>query len=710
MWLSGFVFILVLDFSNSSHNKNILESRPSSLPVSPCPCLCRKPTLSIMNSCFTIFISLSFFFFSFNYIFSTEAAPEYLDHDCPNVTLFTSNSTYKSNLNILLSALSSAANNSTNGFANATAGQNPPDRAYGLFLCRGDLDTTACSDCVAAGKHDILQKCPNQRVSVIWYAECMLRYSNQFIFSVMEQEPSLTLYNTGNVTDSTQFMQLLRGTLNDIVTRASTGGSEKKVAAAQANNTSLQKLYALTQCTPDLTASDCDTCLQYAIGNLVQGKQGGRTLTPSCNVRYELYPFYNASALPAPVPPPPAPTPVTSPKGKSNKTTVIIIAVAVPVGVGVVLLFLACCLRQRKVTKPYKVVQEDQSSVNDITNAESLQYDFATIQTATDNFSHQNKLGEGGFGEVFQGRLPNGQQIAVKRLSQGSGQGAVEFKNEVLLVAKLQHRNLVRMLGFCLEGEEKLLVYEFVPNKSLDYFLFDPEKSKQLDWSRRYKIVCGIARGVLYLHEDSRLRIIHRDLKASNILLDSEMIPKISDFGMARIVVVDQTQANTNKIVGTFGYMSPEYAMHGQFSAKSDVYSFGVLLLELISGKKNSFFYQSDGNEDLASYVWKNWRDNTPLEVLDPAVGDSYSRDEVLRCLHIGLLCVQEDPMDRPTMANIVLMLNSYSVSLALPQQPAFFLRSRTETSMKELESDQSASRSTPVSINEMSVTEVYPR
>ncbi|XP_030474129.1 cysteine-rich receptor-like protein kinase 10 [Syzygium oleosum] len=668
-----------------------------------------------MNSWFTISLSLSFFFFFFIKIFRTEAAPNYLVHVCPNTTLFTPNSTYQSNLDTLLSSLSSAATNSTTGFANATAGQNPPDRAYGLFLCRGDVNTATCSDCVATGKQEILQRCPNQRVSVIWYDECMLRYSNQSISSAMEQSPARILYNTGNVTDTTRFMDLLGQTLNDAATRASAGGSERKVAVAEANFTSLQRLYAFAQCTPDLTASDCGTCLQFGIANLPQGKQGGRLLTPSCNVRYEFYPFYNATVLQAPASPPPAPSPPPPspsppPKGKSNKTTVIIIAVAVPVGVGVVLLFLACCFKQRKATRTYEAVQEGQSGVDDITNAESLQYHLATIQAATDNFSHQNKLGEGGFGEVFQGSLPNGQQIAVKRLSQGSGQGAEEFKNEVILVAKLQHRNLVRLLGFCLEGEEKLLVYEFVPNKSLDYFLFDPEKSKQLDWSRRYKIVCGIARGMLYLHEDSRLRIIHRDLKASNILLDSELNPKISDFGMARIFGVDQTQANTNKIVGTFGYMSPEYAMHGQFSVKSDVYSFGVLLLELISGKKNSFFYQGDGGEDLASYAWKNWRDGTPLEVLDPVIGDSYSRNEVLRCLHIGLLCVQEDPMDRPTMANIVLMLSSYSVSLALPQQPAFFLRSRTEGPMKEHESDQSTSRSMPLSTNEMSVTELYPR
>ncbi|KAI6704449.1 hypothetical protein NL676_007411 [Syzygium grande] len=407
-----------------------------------------------MNSCFTISLSLSFcsFFFVFVLNFSTEAAASYLNHFCPNVFLFTPNSTYESNLKTLLSSLSSAATNSTNGFAIATAGQNPPDRAYGLFLCRGDVSTSTCSNCVATGKQEILRMCQNQGASVIWYDECMLRYANRSFFSAMEQVPNLLMQNVANITDPTRFKQVLGQTVDDIATRASNDGSGKKFAVKEANFTNLQKLYTLAQCTPDLTASDCNRCLRTMISTLPQERQGGRRFTMSCSVRFEVYPFYTASAMPAPAPAPlpfqvpPLPAPVIRPEGKSNKTTVKVVAVAVPVGVGMVLLFLACFIKRRKATKTYEVVQGYQSGLSDITNVESLQYDLATIQAATDNFSQQNKLGEGGFGEVFL--------------------GAEEFKNEVILVAKLQHRNLVQLLGFCLEGEEKLLVYEFVPNKT----------------------------------------------------------------------------------------------------------------------------------------------------------------------------------------------------------------------------------------------------
>ncbi|KEH36480.1 G-type lectin S-receptor-like Serine/Threonine-kinase [Medicago truncatula] len=240
-------------------------------------------------------------------------------------------------------------------------------------------------------------------------------------------------------------------------------------------------------------------------------------------------------------------------------------------------------------------------------------FDFNTIILATNNFLEANKLGQGGFGSVYRGRLIEGQEIAVKRLSQTSEQGVEEFKNEVKLIAKLQHRNLVRLLGCCVDRDEKLLVYEYMENRSLDSILFDKARKPLLDWKKRFDIICGIVRGLLYLHHDSRLRIIHRDLKASNILLDGKMNPKISDFGMARIFGRDQTEANTLRVVGTYGYMSPEYAMDGNFSVKSDVFSFGVLVLEIISGKKNRGFYYADDDMNLLRNVSEN---NSSIKLL----------------------------------------------------------------------------------------------
>ncbi|XP_008230053.1 PREDICTED: LOW QUALITY PROTEIN: G-type lectin S-receptor-like serine/threonine-protein kinase At4g03230 [Prunus mume] len=304
--------------------------------------------------------------------------------------------------------------------------------------------------------------------------------------------------------------------------------------------------------------------------------------------------------------------------------------------------------------------------------------DLQSILNATDNFSDANKLGQGGYGPVYKGKFLGDQEIAVKRLSRASGQGLQEFKNEVVLIAKLQHRNLVRLKGYCIKGEEKILLYEYMPNKSLDFFIFDHTKSIFLNWEMRFNIILGIARGLLYLHQDSRLRIIHRDLKTSNILLDEEMNPKISDFGLARIVGGKETESNTNTVVGTYGYMSPEYALDGTFSVKSDMFSFGVVLLEIISGKKNTGFYQSQQTFSLISYecaAWRLWTKNEALELMDMTLDESCNKNQFIKCVNVGLLCVQEDPVDRPTMSNVLTMLDSEIAISPTPKQPAFLLR-----------------------------------
>ncbi|XP_023634637.1 cysteine-rich receptor-like protein kinase 15 isoform X4 [Capsella rubella] len=669
------------------------------------------------------------FLFSFITIFRASAQnPNYIYHNCPNTTTATAtatptyskNSTYFTNLKTLLSSLSSPKASYSTGFQNATAGQ-APDRVTGLFLCRGDYSPEVCSSCVAFSVQESLRLCPNVREVVLYYDECMLRYSNRNILSISMTYGDYTQRNPKDIPTNEQgrFKDVILSTMNEATKEAL--ASPRKFDARKANYSAFQVLYVLLQCTPDLTTQDCFSCLQFSISQLPFTNIGGRLLVPSCNSRYELYPFYNESSIniPSPlisqpptvsippvsaIPPPPPPQP-----GKRGSSTLLMVAIIGSIIVVAVLLLIAgYCFFTKKVKK----TNETTSIVligDDMTTIDSLQLDYRTIRAATNDYSDRNKIGEGGFGEVYKGILTNGTEVAVKRLSKTSRQGETEFKNEVVVVAKLQHRNLVRLLGFSLEREERILVYEYVPNKSLDYFLFDPTKQGQLDWARRYKIIGGIARGILYLHQDSRLTIIHRDLKASNILLDGDMNPKIADFGMARIFGMDQTQENTSRIVGTYGYMSPEYAMHGKFSMKSDVYSFGVLVLELISGRKNRSFDETDIAHNLVTYAWRLWNNGTALDLVDPVIADNYQKSEVVRCIHIGLLCVQEDPVERPILSTIYAMLTSNTVILPVPQQPGFFVQNGPKK--EKLDSNQSTtSKSIVASVGDVSVTDLYPR
>ncbi|KAK2386115.1 G-type lectin S-receptor serine/threonine-protein kinase [Trifolium repens] len=293
-------------------------------------------------------------------------------------------------------------------------------------------------------------------------------------------------------------------------------------------------------------------------------------------------------------------------------------------------------------------------------------FGFSTISNATNRFSDDNKIGQGGFGPVYKGVLEDGLEIAVKRLSKTSEQGEEQFKNEVMLMAKLQHRNLVKLLGCSIYQNEKLLIYELMPNRSLDYFIFDSTRKKQLDLMKRFQIIDGIAR----------------------------------DFGMARTFRGDQDKSNTKRLMGTYGYMPPEYAVHGCFSIKSDVFSFGVIVLEIISGRRIRNFYDLHHHLNLLGHAWKLWNEEKAQELIDDLFHGTIIPCEILRCIHVGLLCVQQIPEHRPNMSSVVLMLNGEKL-LPDPSQPGFY----TSTAHLPIQVESSSRSCGDCSQNEASVS-----
>ncbi|KAG7542049.1 Gnk2-homologous domain [Arabidopsis thaliana x Arabidopsis arenosa] len=602
---------------------------------------------------------------------------------------FTSNSSYSLNLNRLITSLPDLTptingfyNISTNGEVNAIA------------LCRGDVKPNQdCITCITTAAKQLVESCPNIIEADIWLEKCMFRYTSRIILGQMEPVPFSYTSSNVSVADKEGFSEGLGELLDSLGAKIDAVNETGKVKfAAGVKGT----IYALAQCTPDLSESDCRICLAQIFAGVptcCDGKTGGWWTNPSCYFRFEDYPFFDLSVISEqkqPLSPHNNKTRRSDQGNSKDRSKTLIFGVVPIVAIVLGLVFLFICLRRRKKKKTLK-----DNAENEFESTDSLHFDFESIRVATDDFSLTHKIGEGGFGVVYKGHLPDGQEIAVKRLSIHSGQGNAEFKTEVLLMTKLQHKNLVKLFGFSIKESERLLVYEFIPNTSLDRFLFDHIKQKQLDWEKRYNIIVGISRGLLYLHEGSEFPIIHRDLKSSNVLLDEQMLPKISDFGMARQFDFDKTQAITRRVVGTYGYMAPEYAMHGRFSVKTDVYSFGVLVLEIITGKRNSGLGLGEGT-DLPTFAWQHWVEGTSMELIDPVLLRSYNKKQSMQCLEIALSCVQENPSKRPTMDSVVSMLSSDSESLQLPKpsQPGFFKRSASFS----------------ISLNDVSLTDLSAR
>ncbi|XP_038898249.1 probable leucine-rich repeat receptor-like serine/threonine-protein kinase At3g14840 [Benincasa hispida] len=284
-------------------------------------------------------------------------------------------------------------------------------------------------------------------------------------------------------------------------------------------------------------------------------------------------------------------------------------------------------------------------------------FSLRQIRAATNNFDAANKIGEGGFGPVFKGVLADGTVIAVKQLSSKSKQGNREFVNEIGMISALQHPHLVKLYGCCIEGNQLLLVYEYLENNSLARALFGPEECQlKLDWPTRQKICVGIARGLAYLHEESRLKIVHRDIKATNVLLDKNLNPKISDFGLAKLDEEENTHIST-RVAGTFGYMAPEYAMRGYLTDKADVYSFGIVALEIVSGRSNTSFRAKDDCFYLLDHANTLKERDSLLELVDPRLGSDFNKIEAMTMINIALQCTNVIAADRPAMSSVVSML-----------------------------------------------------
>uniref|UniRef100_A0A7N2LR08 Protein kinase domain-containing protein n=1 Tax=Quercus lobata TaxID=97700 RepID=A0A7N2LR08_QUELO len=329
------------------------------------------------------------------------------------------------------------------------------------------------------------------------------------------------------------------------------------------------------------------------------------------------------------------------------------------------------------------------------------------LRLATDNFHPSNKIGQGGFGTVYKGTLKSGIEVAVKTLSAQSKQGLREFLTEINTISNVRHPNLVELLGCCVQESNRILVYEYVENNSLDRALLGSKsRNIKLDWGKRSAICLGTARGLAFLHEELIPHIVHRDIKASNILLDKDFNPKIGDFGLAKLFPDDITHIST-RIAGTTGYLAPEYALGGQLTMKADVYSFGVLILEIISGRSSAKANWGGMEKFLLEWAWELYQENRLLELLDPEL-EGYPEEEIIRYMKVAFFCSQAIASRRPLMSQVVEML---SRNIRLNEKeltaPGFFTDAGESSSKKGsiMESTSYQMSSVPETI-----TQVTPR
>ncbi|XP_078439584.1 cysteine-rich RLK (RECEPTOR-like protein kinase) 2 isoform X2 [Wolffia australiana] len=545
------------------------------------------------------------------------------------------------------------------GFGLAVVGSGP-DANYGLGQCHDDLSTVDCVLCYAEAR-TILPKCFPYRGGRIFLDGCFLRSDNYSFFHEFAGPEDKAV--CGNTTRKTAlFGRLAMNSLSEAAVKAPANGGFARASSMLSGSN--ESVHVLASCWKTLSAGDCRTCLadaaEMAAGCLPWSE--GRALKTGCFLRFSDKDFLNPLLA------------HRHSKGIVLPVLFSVLSLLVLVGAAVAAGLL---VRQRSKIQRKRRDSCDSENAKRSLWKSHLNFKYSTLDTATGSFSPENKLGQGGFGSVYKGVLPDGREIAVKRLYLSNRHRASDFYNEVNMVSDVEHKNLVRLLGCCCMGPESLLVYEFVPHKSLNLFLFDPEKGRLLDWDKRLEIMTGTAEGLAYLHGNSRVRIVHRDIKASNILLDTKFRPKIADFGLARSFQDDRSHIST-AIAGTLGYMAPEYLALGQLTEKADVYSLGVLMIEIITGRSNRKSNDSDQSEGIITQVWKCFQLGAAGEMIDPRMRpedeDRWTKvkEEAARAVQVALLCAQEMPSLRPSALGALRMLQKREGALPVPTRPPF--------------------------------------
>ncbi|KAM0900944.1 hypothetical protein ACQ4PT_020323 [Festuca glaucescens] len=520
-------------------------------------------------------------------------------------------------------------NVSANGFGTSAVGTTGPNTVFGLGQCLRDLSALDCKLCFSEVR-SLLPKCYPRVGGRLFLDGCFGRYANYSFFGEARGPADATVCGSGtNYTANPRgFAVAVRAALANVTDAAASADG----FAVWSSDTGGARAFALAQCWGSLNTTACAQCLRAAAGAVAgvrAGNGGARALQrmlPSATPR--------GSSTPR--------------RGRGHQKGI---------------------LKREKQSKSFIDMYGDGVSARIAQS--SLNFKYEELRKATNYFDPANKLGQGSNGAVYKAVLPDGKEVAVKRLFLNTREWVDQFFNEVELISQVRHKSLVKLLGCSVNGPESLLVYEYYFNKSLELFLFDASRSRKLTWDLRVDIIQGIAEGLSYLHEESETRIIHRDIKASNILLDDKYKPKITDFGLARAFAEDMTHLTTG-VAGTLGYMAPEYVVHGHLTEKADVFSYGILVLEIVTGKRCSGSIGSHGGQALLTKVWNHYKDNTVERVIDRSIYEDTIRDEVLHTLQIGLMCAQANPGDRPTMTKVVELLRSHKhdVEIVLSDPP----------------------------------------